>query len=115
MDDLLIPKVPKHKRIKDTKKRPMNAIERRHAERIQAMRCIVPMCGQPAEIHHETGSPRQKRDHMLIVPLCPYHHRHGKHSRHTMGYRQFCELIGKDLMTWAKTEREKSLRAEAMR
>lgn len=38
----------------------------------------------PAEIHHiRTGMGMgQRNDHWHAIPLCPYHHRHGKEAIH---------------------------------
>ncbi len=104
--------LPTHNRIKP-KTRPMNAMEKRHAAEIAEMGCLV--CGRDAEIHHETGSPRQAKNHMHIAPLCPEHHRHGKDARHVIGYAAFCKLLKFDLLDWAKERAERFLRMEAMR
>lgn len=36
----------------------------------------------PAEIHHVRtyGGARIKRNHLLVLPLCPFHHRTGPHG-----------------------------------
>lgn len=104
---LPFPKAPKHNRIKDTKARPMNAKEKRHADRVAAMGCLI--CDRPACVHHETGSPRQAKSHKRLLPLCPWDHTDGPEARHEIGYAAFCERAGFDLMEkaeelWAKSQ-----------
>ena len=108
----MIPKAPKHKRIKDTKKRAMNSSEKAHAARLASMGCVI--CGKPATIHHERryGAPT---DHRLLVPLCPEHHQiqWGKESLEYMGHEKFEEMFkgqldGLTLLEWAKREWEVS-------
>jgi hypothetical protein len=54
--------------------------ERAHHDAVAALGCMV--CGGPAEIHHLkhhpiTGEHLTRRDHWLVIPLCPMHHRQG--------------------------------------
>lgn len=57
--------------------------ERKHYERVASLGCIV--CrnmgfnGTPAEIHHirDGVGKSQRADYMSVIPLCPFHHRHG--------------------------------------
>lgn len=63
--------------------------------------CLV--CGKPAEVHHilHHGQAGKKRDHRLVAPLCPDHHR-GKEGVHGLGGEaKFLERWGVDLVTWA--------------
>lgn len=99
----MIPKYRPHKRIKDTKKRPMNAKEKFHADRIASMGCLV--TGGPAEIHHEKDGIGAKRDHRYLVPLSPEYHRTGPMARHVIGKQRFSdEVLGFDILEWAKEQ-----------
>lgn len=102
---MLIPKAPKHNRIKEPRTRPMNAAEIRHANRLAMGGCWA--CSQPAQIHHEreVGS---RRDHRYIAALCRAHHT-GTKGRHGLGHEGFEREHGINLRQrvrdeWAKTE-----------
>lgn len=97
---MLIPKDFKHNRIKDTRKRAMNAEEKAHADNVASMGCLV--CGQPAEVHHEPDGAGARRNHKMIVPLCPMHHRDNKHGRHGLGREGFEQTYGINLRDVAK-------------
>ena len=53
--------------------------EREYLLKDSNLGCIV--CGQPATIHHLTGSKYRgmgkKASHYDVIPLCPNHHQHG--------------------------------------
>ena len=94
-------------RIKDTKARPMNAAEKRHANRLVKMGCLI--CGKPAEYHHETGSPRRAKKHSHGAPLCPTaHHREGPKSRHKLGLpefdKTFAHIFPQGLDAWCREQ-----------
>ena len=94
-------------RVKDTKARPMNAEEKRHADRLTAMGCLI--CVAPAEYHHETGSPRHAKSHKHGAPLCPTgHHREGPESRHKLGLpdfdAMFAHIIPQGLDVWCSEQ-----------
>lgn len=96
-------------RTKDTKKRPMNAAEKRHADRLCKRGCLI--CGKPAEYHHERKV-NGRRDHRYGAPLCSVHHRTGRDSRHTLGFEKFKERHGVDLDAYAEREWEFSQQLE---
>lgn len=102
----MIPKCQPHKRIKEPRARPMNADEKRHVERIAQMPCLV--CGAwPVEVNHVKDGPGGKRDHRFVSPLCPRHHRitvDSKVSYESMSREAFNEMIGFDLLAWAKEQ-----------
>lgn len=56
--------------------------ERRHMTAVAALGCIVCLKDlgvySPAIIHHvrTINGNRTTRNHMLVLPLCPFHHRH---------------------------------------
>lgn len=104
----MIPKVQPHKRLKDTKKRPMDAKEKFHANRIVNMGCLV--CRRPACYHHEKDGPGAKRDHRYGAPLCVNHHQYGPNARHRIGREAFNELLGFDLLEWSKEQWEETER-----
>lgn len=98
----MIPKYKPHNRIKDTKKRAMNAVERFHVKRLVNMGCLV--CRSAACYHHEKLCPGAKRDHRYGAPLCPTHHQYGPKARHNMSREDFNEMLGFDLLQWAKDQ-----------
>jgi len=99
----MIPKCPKHGRIRDVRARPMNAAEKRHADRLAKMPCLV--CGmRPVELHHVKDGPGGKRDHTQIAPLCPSHHRTGPQAVHAMSREDFNKLIGRNLLVWVRDQ-----------
>lgn len=102
---LLIPKDYSYKRVKDKRSRPPNAQEKSHMDRIGKMGCLV--CGAKCELHHEKDGPGAKRDHRLVTPLCPLHHRHTIHGRHGMGHREFELTYGINLLEWSKEQWDK--------
>lgn len=59
------------------KKAPTKA-EKAHMGRVAALRCILPMCGGAATVHHKTGAGGALRSsHWETMPLCPHHHQNG--------------------------------------
>jgi hypothetical protein len=52
--------------------RPTKA-QRERWGKIAALGCIV--CGSPAEIHHAQVTMGMRKNHNLVLPLCPDHHR----------------------------------------
>jgi hypothetical protein len=46
--------------------------------RIAALGCII--CGRPADIHHCLITAGCRKNHDLVIPLCPEHHRHGQYG-----------------------------------
>ena len=71
------------------KGRNPNKAEKEHMSKVQQLGCIVcrnlGFLGTPAEIHHVFGKTK-KHTHMMVLPLCPSHHRYGGYeepiSRH---------------------------------
>tara|TARA_B100000678_G_scaffold237062_1_gene206814 strand:- start:29079 stop:29408 length:330 start_codon:yes stop_codon:yes gene_type:complete len=99
----MIPKYTKHNRIKPKRSDIMNAAEKRHADRIASMPCLV--CGsRQVHVHHVKDGPGGRRDHRHIAPLCPDHHLHGKDAVHRISRADFNELIGFDLLEWCKEQ-----------
>ena len=62
------------------KKKPPNAVERRHIAQVVSSGCII--CESPAEYHHLlTGAGMgQRAGHMHGIALCARHHRHGNYG-----------------------------------
>lgn len=78
--------------------------QRRHHGRLKELGCLV--CGGPAEIHHVRGFADRAgsitKDHWLVTPLCPSHHRIDKSaafpmSVHGLGHQGFYQEHGIDL------------------
>lgn len=69
--------------------------ERRHMGRCQALGCIVCLLSlhiedTPAEVHHVRVRHGWGRSgHFAVIPLCPYHHRHGRYAVHRCGAEAF--------------------------
>lgn len=99
-------------RVKEKRVRPMNAAEKRHADRVAAMGCLV--CKRPAQIHHETKV-TGLRDHRYLTPLCVDHHTAGPDARHTIKVQGFLRKFGINLITWALEAWQDSQRIEAKR
>lgn len=83
-------------------KRKYKAVADRHYhDWIASLGCLV--CGADAEVHHVTGFAdrpgRIARDHWLVAPLCPAHHRCGisNGSVEALGHQGFFEAYGYDL------------------
>jgi hypothetical protein len=90
---------PKHK--------PVSA--KRHHDRVAKLGCLV--CGGDAEVHHVTGYAdrpgRISRSDLLVVPLCPAHHRIDAKaafptSVQGLGHRGFYQEYGIDLLAEAR-------------
>lgn len=58
----------------------MKKSEREWLERVAALGCVI--CGGQAEIHHllKGKAMGKKASHFDVIPLCPFHHRHGGHG-----------------------------------
>lgn len=80
----MLPKAPKHNRMKPKWKPQANAAEIRFREWVRGFGCLV--CGRVAEIHHiiSDGFKRISKCHWRIVPLCSEHHR-GTSGYHGLG------------------------------
>jgi hypothetical protein len=82
------------------------ASERRHMARVAEMPCLV--CGKQATVHHVTATihgGRISRNHMRVVPLCPWHHQIifcPRESVEALGHRGFYEAHGIDLLAEAE-------------
>jgi len=57
--------------------RPTKAQLKRHGK-IRELGCIV--CKRPADIHHCLITAGCRKNHDLVIPLCPNHHRHGQYG-----------------------------------
>lgn len=69
-------RVPKVRKPMRRKARPAHTkAEQAHLDAVQGLGCLV--CHRDAEIHHVRSikGKRIKRNHMLVLPLCPEHHR----------------------------------------
>ena len=76
------------------------AKDKAHFQKVASLGCII--CGGLAEIHHSRdGLGMGQRDHSQVYPLCPYHHRHAKDSRHGSP-ASFAENYGTDAYFAAK-------------
>lgn len=89
----MIPKAPKHNRIRPKAKTAPTAVERRHMTWVASFGCLV--CGQSASLHHVMKCPGKvrRRDHRFVVPLCREHHQeprgvHGLGSEEAF-YREY--------------------------
>ena len=95
-----------------------SAAEKRHLDRIAAMRCLLCKRPGPSTVHHVrhkiTRSGTFARDHKRTVPLCVacHQHDHGKESVERVHEAGIYERTGIDL--WAEAERlwEESCRVE---
>ena len=71
------------------------AAEQRHHDRIAELGCIVCLLSlhiedTPAEVHHVRVRHGWGRSgHMAVVPLCAFHHRHGRFAIHNCGAEVF--------------------------
>ena len=58
--------------------------ETEHMSKVAGLGCIACYINRffdsPAEIHHVKLYAGQKRDHMIVIHLCPVHHRHGQYD-----------------------------------
>ncbi len=106
---LAFPKFYPHRRAKP-KARPMNAAERRHADRLVRKGCAVPGCWRQSGIHHEHRH-GGLRNHKRLVNLCWKHHQ-GKGGRGDIGHDAFEERYGINCEQYAKDEWEISLAIE---
>lgn len=106
----MIPKAPKHNRIKPKRSEPPTRLEKTYISHIASIGCLA--CGKPANVHHIMGEngmvgdmrKLKRRDHRFIVPLCHDHHQ-GSHGVHGLGSeRAFNEMYGIDLIEWCINE-----------
>lgn len=88
-------------------KKQATKVEKEHMQRVASLGCII--CGQPAEIHHLTGSGMGLRsNHFTIIPLCFDHH--SAQSRLPFGYaahkgtKSFEQRFGTQLELLTKTQ-----------
>ena len=82
----------------------MNAAERRHVQKVVALRCAIGLrfggpCSGKLELHH-VAEGSSKRSWYAVVPLCAEHHRGGS-GLHGMGVKAFCRLYR---VPWEKEE-----------
>ena len=56
-------------------RRPANKEEKKHLASVVGNGCAI--CGSPAEAHHIIDNETPKRNHLVTIALCPYHHRTG--------------------------------------
>ena len=70
--------------------RPTKA-QRERWGRIAELGCLI--CNQPAEIHHAKVTLGMRKNHDLVLPLCPTHHRSGIYGEALHGTEQ--ELLDK--------------------
>jgi Recombination enhancement, RecA-dependent nuclease len=96
------------------------AAEKRYLDHIRSMGCLV--CDAPAEAHHVRGYADKagsiSKSHMLVVPLCPTHHRYispngTRVSVHDLGHQGFYQEWGIDLYAEAMRLADESQRREA--
>lgn len=71
----------------------MTKEEKQYYDKVARLGCILcktvyGIDGTPAELHHvrRFGA---KRENSPVIPLCPYHHRHGNTSIHGLGVKAF--------------------------
>lgn len=57
--------------------RPTKA-QRERWDRIAAIGCMI--CNRQADIHHCLITAGCRKNHDLVIPLCPEHHRHGQYG-----------------------------------
>ena len=82
----------------------------KYLEWIREQPCLI--CGKPAEAAHLrlSSAAHEKangRNDKWVNPLCPWHHRLGPESQHSMGERQFWELTAIDPLETARSLWEK--------
>lgn len=87
--------------------------EQQHLDRVAALGCIVcrnlGLGETPAEIHHcSSGTGLSVRaDHYHIIPLCPFHHRHGGYAAAIhAGRRTWEKNYGTEAQLLAQVKRE---------
>jgi len=67
--------------------------EKDHHNRVASLGCII--CGGHACIHHVRGN-ASKRSHMMVLPLCHYHHQ-GEEGFHHLGRSEWVKRYGKEI------------------
>ena len=74
-------------------------IDKTYMNRVAELGCLI--CGRPSELHHlRAGMGQRGKD---VIPLCPYHHRHGPFGEATHnGYKTFCKKYGSEATLLAK-------------
>lgn len=73
------------------RKAPVKAnAERAFHGHIATLPCLI-CWGTPIEVHHVRHNGRHgiTRNHKLVIPLCPDHHRTGPRAVHVIGSPQF--------------------------
>ncbi len=78
--------------------------DRAHLAFVRTRPCCIKHCRRPAEAAHvrmaciaigkEYTGKSEKPDDKWTVPLCPYHHRIGVGSQHSMGEADFWQMVG---------------------
>lgn len=78
--------------------------DRAHLAFIRTRPCCIKHCNRQAEAAHirmaclaigkEYTGKGEKPDDKWTVPLCPYHHRIGVASQHSMGEADFWQMVG---------------------
>ncbi len=78
--------------------------DRAHLAFVRTRPCCIKHCRRPAEAAHirmaclaigkEYIGKSEKPDDKWTVPLCPYHHRIGVGSQHSMGEADFWQMVG---------------------
>lgn len=78
--------------------------DRAHLAFIRTRPCCIKHCNRQAEAAHirmaclalgkEYTGKSEKPDDKWTVPLCPYHHRIGVASQHSMGEADFWQMVG---------------------
>lgn len=88
--------------------RRRNRAEMDHHDAVAALGCVI--CGGPAEIHHlkhdpATGQHIARRNHRLVIPLCPNHHRLGGWGvAYHAGSQHWETLYGKEIHIWTMVQ-----------
>jgi len=108
---MMLPKKVNHGRMKPKRNVMPTSEETRYHDHIRSLRCLVPLCGQPASLHHviSDGHKRITKDHWLVTPLC-YEHHQGDTGYHGMGsHALFVQEYGVNLYDEAVRLKEEYL------
>ena len=87
-----------------SKKKPATKAEKAHMDSVASLHCAV--CKRPAEIHHARNRTGKRRDHMRVIPLCPWHHRLDAVSVHGMYPNKFWDVYGDEESMLAEVEKQ---------
>lgn len=77
----------------------MKKAEKQHRNRVAALGCVVCLNqgnpDTPAELHHIRAGQgmSQRANEFEVIPLCPFHHRHGGHGNAVHAGRATWEAI----------------------